>query len=243
MFTIVSFFIGLAISVLTWMFPDSGKQLIKDLHGIVETQKWSGHVPNAASVVQSASGLSIAAGNYKDALTSPYAAALGGEDVQSIPYERLTQKVILAKMATFSLMDSIPNVRVIPEDSTPSIGYDMCTDIQAADRQVDEMMTRYNSKIPEILFRDIGNVRATVIYRYFSKFSKNRECNLFLGEIKNKLEERRGTRPASHIFSTYEIPYPIAHLSASDFIEYTTAVEAFDRDTASIASGKMHIGD
>jgi hypothetical protein len=243
MSAIVSLLVGLAVSIVTWLFPDSGKQFIKEISGATEFLRGgNAHAkPNSASVVQAATGLSVAATKYKDALTSPNEAVLGGKYAPKIGFGELTRNSTLSTMANLDLMGAVPNMNSIPENQTPSIGYSMCGAIAGASHQVDSTITEYNSKIPEILFSDIGRIRNSEIYKYFSRFGEHHQCDLFSGQLKYNLDQKR--RQVSHNFAAYPIPFPLPHFSASDFLEYAKAVQTLDQDTNSIVSGNMHVGD
>lgn len=189
------------------------------------------------SVMQASALLRDAARTYKNALKPPYQAALGGSYIPVMPYELMRDDFMLSKATRQDLMEPVPNVVTVPEDATTSLGYNMCQGIRHGDQQVDSTMTRYSAKIPELLYSDIGKVRATAIYRYFSGFAAGSKCDVFLGNIRNRLDAKRGLPSEGQIVALHPIPAHLPNFSVDDYRAYIGAVQALDQNATSLSGG------
>lgn len=189
------------------------------------------------SVKQASALLRDAAQTYKSVLKPPYQAALGGSYIPVMPYELMTDSFMLSKASQQDLMEPVPNVVTVPEDASTSLGYGMCQGIRHGDEQVDSAMTRYSAKIPESLYSDIGKIRATTVYRYFSGFAAGSQCDVFLGKIRNRLDAKRALTSEGQIVALHPIPVRLPSFSADDYREYIGAVQALDRNATLLSGG------
>jgi len=192
----------------------------------------------APSARQAASLLKGAAHTYKSAMGLPFTAALGGAYVPVVPYELLSNKTMLSMVANQKLMEPVPNMETIPEDDTDSLAYGMCRGVQDGDKQVTDAMTRYGSKIPERLYADIGGVRETTIYKYFDRFISSDGCDVFLGVVRNRIDQKMGRVRSGQIIANWAIPVNLPSFSAEQFAEYVAAVKTLDIDASSLAGGQ-----
>jgi hypothetical protein len=190
--------------------------------------------PIAPSARQAASLLKVAAREYKGAMGLPFMAALGGSYVPVVPYELLTNKTMLSMVANQKLMEPVPNITTVPEDDTESLAYGMCRGVQDGDKQVNDAMMRYGSKIPERLYADIGEIRDTTIYKYFNGFIASNDCDVFLGLIRNRMDEKLGKLRPGQIAANWPIPVNMPSFSVEQFSEYVAAIKAFDNDASSL---------
>ncbi|MFM0380094.1 hypothetical protein PQQ72_24105 [Paraburkholderia strydomiana] len=188
----------------------------------------------APSARQAASLLRGAAPAYKSATGLPFTAALGGAYVPVVPYELLTNKTMLSMVANQMLMEPAPNMKTIPEDDTDSLAYGMCRGVQDGDKQVIDAMTRYGSKIPERLYADIGGVRETTIYKYFDRLIASEGCDVFVGVVRNRMDQKLGRVRPGQIVANWAIPVNLPSFSAEQFAEYVAAVKTLDVDASSL---------
>ncbi|WP_087750665.1 hypothetical protein [Paraburkholderia caledonica] len=186
----------------------------------------------APSAKQAASLLKIAARKYKSAMGLPFTAALGGAYVPVVPYELLTDKTMLSMVANQKLMEPVPNTDTVPEDDTESLAYGMCRGVQDGDKQVNDAMMRYGSKIPERLYADIGGVRDTTIYKYFDRFITSGNCDVFLGVIRNRMDQKLGKIRSGQIAANWPIPVDMPSFSVEQFSEYVAAIKTLDIDAS-----------
>lgn len=189
------------------------------------------------SVMQASALLRDAARTYKNALKPPYQAALGGSYIPVMPYELMRDDFMLSKASKQDLMEPVPNVVTFPEDATTSLGYNMCQGIRHGDQQVDSAMTHYGAKIPETLYSDVGKVRATTVYRYFTSLAAGGKCDLFLGNIRSRLEAKRGLASEWQIAARNPIPAHLPNFSVDDYREYIGAVQALDQNATLLSGG------
>ncbi|EKS71704.1 hypothetical protein BURK_007686 [Burkholderia sp. SJ98] len=189
----------------------------------------------APSVRQAASLLKVAAHGYKSAMGLPFMAALGGSYIPVVPYELLENETMLEMVASQKLMEPVPNLRTVPEYDTESLAYGICRGIRDGDAQVADVMTHYGSKIPERLYADIGAVRDTMIYTYFKGPAVSDHCDVFLGLIRNRMDEKAGKkiRPGQ-LVANWPIPVRTPSFSAGAFAQYVAAVKTLDRDATSL---------
>lgn len=188
----------------------------------------------APSTRQAASLLKIAARQYKSAMGMPFMAALGGSYVPVVPYELLTNKAMLSMVANQNLMEPVPKTNTVPKEDTESLAYGMCRGVQDGDKQVNETMVRYGSKIPERLYADIGAVQDTIIYKYFNGFIVSGGCDVFLGLIRNRMDKESGKVDAGQIVAKWPIPTETPSFSVEQFSEYVAAIKALDIDASSL---------
>jgi hypothetical protein len=185
---------------------------------------------------------SKAAKYFRGALHSAYSAALGGAYVPALPYELMEDKFMLESASKQNFMQSVPNVRHIPEETATSIAYDICTSIMEGEKTVAETFKLYNAKIPEVYFQDIEKIRATSLYQYFSTFIANKECNVFLGELKNDLIKKRGEQEKYGFVFPNAIPRDTPKFSAQDFKKYIEEVRRLDSHASEILDSSPRKG-
>lgn len=186
------------------------------------------------SAIHTAKLLSKAVDEYRGALGMAYTAALGGAYVPVIPYELMQDDFMLTKVADLNLLSTVPGVISIPAEEDPhSIGYGICDGIRTGNAIVEQITAQYNTKLPEILFADIDRVRTTTLHKYFIRYAEGKDCDAFLGALRNERERRDGTRPSGSI-AGHPIPYPEAKFSKSEFGAYVAAVQMMEKDLKAI---------
>lgn len=175
--------------------------------------------------------LSVAAEKYKLSLRSTYLAALDGKFVENIPYDFMLDKFMLRSAAQQNMMQSVPNVEVIPEDQTTSLSYDLCDGIKSANKIIEKTLTLYNSKIPESYYQDIKNIHSTRIYQHFAGKTDEADCKMFLGELKYQLAKKRNQKPEDGKMLVFEVPLSPPKFSEEELAEYIRSVRKFDEHT------------
>ncbi|MHB0925931.1 MAG: hypothetical protein ACYC1F_05450 [Gallionellaceae bacterium] len=141
------------------------------------------------SVRLAAKKLSLAASKFRGALATTYEAALGGSYLPVIPYELMLDEFMLRSATKQDMMHSVPNTVTYPEDAATSLGFDVCVGIRSGNQLIDQTLSLYAAKMPEILFGDLEQIKETRVYEYFSAYGDRDDCKAFLGRMKAERDQ------------------------------------------------------
>ncbi|MFA6309971.1 MAG: hypothetical protein WCV99_06220 [Sterolibacterium sp.] len=190
------------------------------------------------SVRLAAQKFSLAAARFRGALDSTYEAALGGSYLPVLPYELMLDEFMLHSASRQDMMHGMPGVITYPEEAAKSLGFDVCAEIRLGNQTVDKTLALFSSKVPETVFADIEQIKATRLYQYFSAHADRNDCDIFLGKM--KLERARATDRSAepNKLSFVAVPRTPPEFSSQDLKSYLIAVKHFEDDVNAMAKTK-----